>query len=89
MQANLVDLASLRRKRRYWFSMKCGIVASVLPRLAAAIPQRPHERNPKSDEPSIYGDPSTFVYSHGLVARASLSGHRGQDLPRATLRLEV
>ncbi|MEC7939301.1 MAG: CehA/McbA family metallohydrolase [Pseudomonadota bacterium] len=36
----------------------------------------PHERNPKSDEPSIYGDPSTFVYSHGLSGEGILSGLR-------------
>lgn len=36
----------------------------------------PHERNPKSDEPSIYGDPSTFVYSHGLSGEGVLSGLR-------------
>ncbi|MFM2662950.1 CehA/McbA family metallohydrolase [Vibrio chagasii] len=36
----------------------------------------PHERNPKSDEPSIYGDPSTLVYSHGLSGEGILSGLR-------------
>ncbi|TKF97935.1 hypothetical protein FCV71_06290 [Vibrio lentus] len=36
----------------------------------------PHERNPKADEPSIYGDPSTFVYSHGLSGEGILSGLR-------------
>ncbi|CAH6965298.1 conserved hypothetical protein [Vibrio chagasii] len=36
----------------------------------------PHERNPKSDEPSIYGDPSTFVYSHGLSGEGILAGLR-------------
>lgn len=35
-----------------------------------------HERNPKADEPSIYGDPSTFVYSHGLSGEGILSGLR-------------
>ncbi|CAH6908984.1 conserved hypothetical protein [Vibrio chagasii] len=36
----------------------------------------PHERNPKADEPSIYGDPSTFVYSHGLSGEGILAGLR-------------
>ncbi len=36
----------------------------------------PHERNPKADEPSIYGDPSTFVFSHGLSGEGILAGLR-------------
>lgn len=36
----------------------------------------PHERNPKANEPSIYGDPSTFVYSHGLSGEGILAGLR-------------
>lgn len=36
----------------------------------------PHERNPKATEPSIYGDPSTFVYSHGLSGEGILAGLR-------------
>ncbi|MPW36299.1 CehA/McbA family metallohydrolase [Vibrio sp. B1Z05] len=37
---------------------------------------QPHERNPKASEPSLYGDPSTFVYSHGLSGEGILSGLR-------------
>ncbi|MGF1870570.1 CehA/McbA family metallohydrolase [Photobacterium indicum] len=33
-----------------------------------------HERNPKATEPSIYGDPSTFVFSHGLSGEGVLTG---------------
>ncbi|MGF1735884.1 CehA/McbA family metallohydrolase [Photobacterium satsumensis] len=36
----------------------------------------PHERNPKATEPSIYGDPSTFVFSHGLSGEGILAGLR-------------
>lgn len=36
----------------------------------------PHERNPNATEPSIYGDPSTFVFSHGLSGEGILSGLR-------------
>ncbi|WP_422139603.1 CehA/McbA family metallohydrolase [Endozoicomonas sp. ALC020] len=36
----------------------------------------PHERNPKATEPSIYGDPSTFVFSQGLSGEGILSGLR-------------
>lgn len=35
---------------------------------------QPHERNPKATEPSIYGDPSTYVFSHGLSGEGILSG---------------
>ncbi|CAH0535488.1 hypothetical protein VST7929_03059 [Vibrio stylophorae] len=34
------------------------------------------ERNPNATEPSIYGDPSTFVFSHGLSGEGILSGLR-------------
>ncbi len=36
----------------------------------------PHERNPNADQPSIYGDPSTFVFSHGLSGEGILAGLR-------------
>lgn len=36
----------------------------------------PHERNPKATLPSIYGDPATFVYSHGLSGEGILAGLR-------------
>ncbi|OXY80692.1 CehA/McbA family metallohydrolase [Oceanimonas doudoroffii] len=36
----------------------------------------PHERNPNATEPSIYGDPSTFVFAHGLSGESILSGLR-------------
>ncbi|WP_116474138.1 CehA/McbA family metallohydrolase [Zobellella maritima] len=36
----------------------------------------PHERNPNASEPSIYGDPSTFVFSHGLSGEGILAGLR-------------
>ncbi len=36
----------------------------------------PHERNPKATEPSLYGDPSTFVFSHGLCGEGILAGLR-------------
>ena len=34
----------------------------------------PHERNPKATEPSIYGDPATFVFSQGLNGKGILDG---------------
>lgn len=38
----------------------------------------PHERNPNATEPSIYGDPATFVYANGLTGDSILSGlHQG------------
>ncbi|HDY7989928.1 TPA: CehA/McbA family metallohydrolase [Vibrio vulnificus] len=40
----------------------------------------PHERNPKATEPSIYGDPSTFVFSHGLSGEGIISGLRNSHV---------
>lgn len=36
----------------------------------------PHERNPKATAPSIYGDPATYVFSHGLSGEGILAGLR-------------
>ncbi|WJV65455.1 CehA/McbA family metallohydrolase [Pectobacteriaceae bacterium CE70] len=36
----------------------------------------PQERNPQATEPSIYGDPSTFVFSRGLSGAGILTGLR-------------
>ncbi|MEA9392071.1 CehA/McbA family metallohydrolase [Acerihabitans sp. TG2] len=36
----------------------------------------PQERNPQATEPSIYGDPATFVFSHGLCGEGILTGLR-------------
>ncbi|QTF08690.1 CehA/McbA family metallohydrolase [Brenneria izadpanahii] len=36
----------------------------------------PSERNPNATEPSIYGDPSTFVYAQGLSGNGILRGLR-------------
>ena len=36
----------------------------------------PHERNPKSEEPSFCGSPATFVFSHGLSGEGILAGLR-------------
>ncbi|MEZ8092592.1 CehA/McbA family metallohydrolase [Photobacterium swingsii] len=36
----------------------------------------PHERNPQAHEPSLYGDPMTYVYAHGLSGESILAGLR-------------
>ncbi len=37
---------------------------------------QPQERNPSATEPSLYGDPATFVFSHGLSGEGILAGLR-------------
>ncbi|OAN11125.1 hypothetical protein A3K86_19350 [Photobacterium jeanii] len=36
----------------------------------------PHERNPQAEEPSLYGDPATYVYANGLSGEGILAGLR-------------
>lgn len=52
----------------------------------------PHERNPNAQEPSIYGDPSTFVFSHGLSGEGILAGLRSGHVyleRRCGLKFEI